>query len=258
MARVAFFTARQAIAITLAALAYFGVRGLTEGGRTQAHENATRVLELEQRLHLDLELGVQQTIEGHDSLLTLANWIYIFGHWPVVIGTLVWLALTRRDLFYELRNALFISGAIGLVIFATWAVMPPRLHGPEYIDTVMVRSTAYRLLQPPALVNKYAAVPSLHFGWNLLVGVAWARASTSRPVRVAATLMPAAMAFAVVATANHWIADVVVGGVVACAGFVIQRSVSHWLARPSEKLAVPSDEDIELLLRRDEMDGAAR
>lgn len=226
MARVAFFTARQAVAIILAAFAYFAVRGLTEGGHEQARHNATRILQLEQRLNIDIELLVQQSIQEHEFLLTLANWIYIFGHWPVIIGTLVWLAVTRRDQFYDLRNALFISGAVGLVIFATWAVMPPRLLAPEYIDTVTIRSTAYRILQPPALVNKYAAIPSFHFGWNLLVGIAWARASQNHVVRVAAVAMPAAMAFAVVATANHWVSDVVVGGMVAVAGLLVQRRIS--------------------------------
>ncbi len=232
MARVVFFTARQAIAITLAALGYFAVRGITEGSTQVARANAARLLELERRLHLDVELAVQQSIEDHDSLLTLANWIYIFGHWPVVIATLVWLAVTRRDQFYDLRNALFISGAIGLVIYATWAVMPPRLVGPQYIDTVTIRSTAYRLLQPPALVNKYAAVPSLHVGWNLLVGIAWFRATTNRAVKVAGVLMPAAMAFAVVATANHWIADVILGGVVACTGLAVQRTMVGVVGSP--------------------------
>ncbi len=229
MARVLLFTGRQAIAISLAALAYFGVRGFTEGSHEQAYRNAKRVLELEQRFQLDIESAVQQSIAEHDSLLTLANWIYIFGHWPVIVATLVWLAATRRENFYELRNAMFISGAVGLVIFATWAVMPPRLVGPDYVDTVTIRSNAYRLLQPPALVNKYAAVPSLHFGWNLLVGIAWAKATTNRAVRLAAVVMPVGMAFAVLATANHWTADVIVGGVVAGFGLATQRSASRMI-----------------------------
>ena len=223
------FIARQATAITLAALAYFGVRGLTEGGRERAHRNAEWLFEVEQRLHLDIELGVQELVAGNEHLMNLANWVYIFGHWPVIVATLVWLAITRRDDFYELRNALFFSGGIGLIIFATWAVMPPRLFSAEFVDTVTMRSNAYRVLQPPALINKYAAVPSLHFGWNLLVGIAWARATTNRAVRVAAVVMPMAMAFAVVATANHWITDVAVGGLVAGAGLAVQRNAARVL-----------------------------
>lgn len=224
MARIVLFIARQAMAIVLAALAYFGVRGLTEGSQERAYRNAERLIELERRLNLDVELVVQQVISENDHVLTVANWIYIFGHWPVIVATLVWLAVTRRDDFYDLRNAVFISGAIGLLIFATWAVMPPRLFSAQFMDTVTLRSNAYRVLQPPALINKYAAVPSLHFGWNLLVGIAWIRATSSRLVKIAGVLMPMAMAFAVVATANHWMADVVVGGMVAGTGWFLQRN----------------------------------
>lgn len=229
MARFVVFTARQAVAIFLAALAYFGVRGLTEGGYDRAYRNAELVVSIEQRLHIDVELTIQGFIEDHDRLLTVANWIYIFGHWPVIIATLVWLAVARRRLFYQLRNALFLSGAVGLVIFATWAVMPPRLFSPEYVDTVTVRSNAYRLLQPPGLINKYAALPSFHFGWNLLVGIMWIRATNSRLVKIAGVVMPLAMAFAVVATANHWLADVIVGGAIASAALVFQCNADRLL-----------------------------
>jgi len=227
VARVVIFIARQALAIFMAVLAYFGVRGLTEGGEERAYRNAEVLLSIEDRVNLDVELAIQGFIADHDRLLTLANWIYIFGHWPVVIATLVWLAVTRRDHYYELRNALFLSGAIGLVIFATWAVMPPRLFSPEYVDTVTVRSNAYRILQPPGLMNKYAALPSFHFGWNLLVGIVWIRATNSRLVKLAGVLMPLAMGFAVVATANHWMADVILGGGIATAALVVQCNANR-------------------------------
>ena len=142
----------------------------------------------------------------------------------MVVSTLVWLAVTRRDNFYELRNSLFISGAIGLVIYASYAVSPPRLFDAGYIDTVTENSLAYRVLQPPALVNKYAAVPSLHFGWNLLVGLMWRQVWTGPLGKLAGILMPAAMAFAVVATGNHWAFDVVAGAAVALSGFALERA----------------------------------
>jgi hypothetical protein len=217
------FIAQQAVLIVLAVLAYFGVRGLTESDAAAAHLNARRVLDLEQLLHIDIELGLQALVRRSELAIDLANWIYIWGHWPVVVATLVVLAVVDRDSFFELRNAMFISGAIGLVIFATFAVTPPRLFGTEYLDTVTVRSSSYRVLQPPNLVNKFAAVPSLHFGWNLLVGWIWVKSTRSRAVAVAGVLMPMAMAFAVVATANHWVLDVVIGGMVALTGLAIER-----------------------------------
>ncbi len=219
----------QTVLVALAALAYFAVRGLTEGSVETAARNAERVLQLEKWLAIDGELGLQELVDNRQLSIDVANWIYIWGHWPVVIATLVWLVFVHRDEYYELRNAMFISGAIGLVIFAVFPVTPPRLYGPEYVDTVTQHSEAYRLLQPPRLVNKYAAVPSLHFGWNLLVALTWRRLHPSPWLTTAAVVMPTAMAVAVVATANHWTFDVVTGSVVALAGLYLERRRRAWV-----------------------------
>lgn len=230
MRQTLWFITRQTVLVVLAALAYFGVRGLTESNVADAQRHAASVLGLEKRLGIDLELELQDVVGSSDLVVNVANWIYIWGHWPVVGATLVYLAVSRRPDYYELRNAMFISGAIGLVIFALYAVAPPRLFGPEYIDTVTERSVSYRVLQPPGLVNKYAAVPSLHFGWNLLVGLHWWKLP-SKYMRVAGALMPLAMAFAVVATGNHWTFDVIAGGAVALTGLALQRV---WMRRRTE------------------------
>ncbi len=71
-----------------------------------------------------------------------------------------------------------ISGAVGMVIFATCPVAPPRMVDAGLVDTVTEHSSAYRLLEPPALVNQYAAMPSLPAGWDLLVGIAIVSAAT--------------------------------------------------------------------------------
>ncbi|MGI9597322.1 MAG: phosphatase PAP2 family protein [Acidimicrobiales bacterium] len=248
------FTARQALLVILAVLGYFGVRGLTEGDVDRANRNAEQVLKFEDFLGIDLELWLQDAILGNEFFVDLANWIYIWGHWPVVTATLVWLAVFHRADYFELRNAMFISGAIGLVIYTSYAVSPPRLFAVDYIDTVTENSVSYRVLQPPALVNKYAAVPSLHFGWNLLVGLSWLKVSTHRIGLVAGILMPLAMAFAVVATANHWTFDVIAGAVVALAGLVIARAGERYVAgrrqapepeKPTEPEVQPREEPVE-------------
>lgn len=126
----------------------------------------------------------------------------------------VLLFVTRFDRYLLLRNAVFVSGAIGFLFFAFLPVAPPRLLELGLVDTVAEQSQAYRALQPPELTNQYAALPSLHFGWNLLVGIVLFGTTRNLVVRAFAVAMPAAMAFAVVATANHFVLDVVVGGAV--------------------------------------------
>jgi membrane-associated phospholipid phosphatase len=97
------------------------------------------------------------------------------------------------------------------------------------IDTVTEKSSSYRALQPPGLLNKYAAMPSLHFGWNLLVGVVIVRVTRRTLVRVFAVALPIAMAFAVVMTANHYVLDVIAGGIVALVGLALVVPVNRVL-----------------------------
>ncbi len=210
--------ATQLTLIGVAALAYFGVRGLTEGSESTAIANAGRVLNLEAALGFDVEASLQGFILDHRGIVTAANWVYIWGHWPVIGMTLIWLYRQHRDSYTLLRNAMFISGAIGLAIFISFPVAPPRLMPTGFVDTVTDLSNSYRVLQPPSLINKYAAVPSLHVGWNLLVGILIFRTSRSRAARLFALAGPAFMTSAVILTANHYIVDAVAGSVVALIG----------------------------------------
>ncbi len=223
----------QVALIVGAALAYFAVRDLTEGSEATALANAERLISFERDLGIDIEVWLQGLIIERDWLVDLSNWIYIYGHWPVIGITMVWLFLRVPEDYRLLRNAMFLSGAIGLMVFASFPVAPPRFDVLDVADTVTRRSDSYRTLQPPGLINRYAAMPSLHFGWNLLVGVVLWKISAlrvsgvvgRRVLRVAAVAMPAAMAFAVVVTGNHYVIDVIAGGLVALIGFAVAMLV---------------------------------
>lgn len=222
---------RQTVLVVGAVLVYFGVRGLTEGSTGIADRHARWVWDAEKALGIDFEKALQRPLLDHQFLLTFANWVYIWVHWPVLVGTLIWLLITRRQMYYELRNAMFISGAIGLVIFALFPTSPPRLLGTEFVDTITSHSRSYRVLQPPGLVNKYAAMPSFHVGWNLLAALTWHRVGERRTWSLLAVLMPLAMAWATVATANHWVLDAVVGCLFALVGLGIERYRMQFVAR---------------------------
>jgi hypothetical protein len=213
--------AREAALVGFAVLVYFGVRGLTEGQVEKAFANARELLRIEEGLGVAWEVRVQAATLGHDALTTFANWVYVYGHWPVIAACGVLLYVYRRDRYRLLRNAMIISGLIGFVFFAAVPVAPPRFVLPEIVDTVTESSSGYRALQPPALTNQYAALPSLHFGWNLLLGIVLFQATTRIPVRAFAVAMPVAMAFAVVATANHYVLDVALGAVVVLVGLAV-------------------------------------
>jgi hypothetical protein len=218
---------REAGLVTVAILLYFGIRNLTVGSPGAAFANADRILDLEERLGIAWEGAVQAAITGSDVLVTLANWVYIWGHWPVILMTAVVLYRRDRRHYLLLRNALFVSGAIGFLFFALVPVAPPRLLALDLVDTVTEQSSAYRALQPPGLTNQYAAFPSLHAGWNLLVGIVLLVATARLLVRAFAVVTPLAMAFAVVATANHFILDVAAGYAVVLVGLAAALAIEH-------------------------------
>ena len=201
---------------------YHLVRGAVNGRVDVAFLNAARLIHLEQSLGIFWEAQLQGLILGHVFLINFFNWVYIWGHIPVVAALAVWIYVFRRDSFARYRNAFLISGLIGLVFFIFVPVAPPRfIPDAGLVDTVTVHSNAYRFLQPPAFVNQYAALPSLHFGWNLLVGVAVFQTTRIWYARALGLLMPLLMFVAVILTANHYIIDPILGGAVALAALGI-------------------------------------
>jgi membrane-associated phospholipid phosphatase len=226
--------ATETMVVTLGALLYFFVRGLMETRVSLAHANAERIVDFERALGIFHEPWLQSRVLETGWLATLANRIYIFGHWPVIAATLTWLIWKHRESFATYRSALLISGAIGLVVFVAFPVAPPRFL-PEYgfIDTVTLHTHAYRVLQPPAFTNQYAAVPSLHVGWNLLMGIAIVRHTSNRWAKAFGWSMPVVMWLATVVTANHYLIDGIAGSIVALTGLAL----AVWLQRRRARAA---------------------
>ncbi len=234
--------ASQFVLVFAAAMFYFLVRGATQGSVERSEGNADRILRIERSVGLDLERPAQRFIETDDVLVTLSNWVYIWGHWPVLIVTLYGLHRWHPNDYLRLRNALFVSGMIGMLIYATFPVAPPRLLDGEFRDTVTELSKSYRVLQPPALTNKYAAMPSLHAGWNMLAGIALYRVAHNRVLKALGVIGPIAMAFAVVATGNHFVLDVVGGVIVALAGSLVADRWWPTAGRATSGLLEPATE----------------
>jgi membrane-associated phospholipid phosphatase len=227
---------RETLVVLLGALLYFFVRGLVETRVSLAMSNGDSVVSLEREIGLYHEPWLQSLIVGSDWMVTWANRIYIFGHWPVIVLTLIWLVWRHTEQFAVYRTALLISGAIGLVFFVLLPTAPPRLLTDQgFVDTVTQHSHAYRVLQPPAFTNQYAAMPSLHVGWNLLMGIAIVRHAGSRWAKIFGVVMPLVMFLATVMTANHYLLDGIVGSMVALAGLAIALMISRPSASSGER-----------------------
>lgn len=227
---------RQAALILLGVFIYFGVRGLTESSAGLARDHAHDIVAFEKALGIHVESRLQDLVAPSGTVQTVANWVYIWGHWPAIIATMIWLVWHHREVFLRLRDAMLVSGALGMAVFVSYPVAPPRLADLGLVDTVTEQSRAYRVLQPPAFVNQYAAMPSLHSGWDLLVGMAIIAAASSVVLKIVGFAMPVLMAFAVVATANHYIVDVVAGIALVLVGHAValhleQRRLERHRAR---------------------------
>jgi hypothetical protein len=214
---------REIATFAAAYLTYFGVRAVTEGAPWRAFDNTVALFHLESHLGIDWEGAVQSTVLRSQFLIDAANAVYIYGHWPVLVAAGVLLFRYRPRSYYRLRNVCLLTGLVGLVVFALFPVAPPRLTDLPMIDTITRDSEGYRQILPPELVNQYAAMPSFHVGWNLLVGLVVFQATRHWLLRTFAIVMPAAMAFAVVATANHFVSDVAAGVMIVLVAFAIVR-----------------------------------
>jgi membrane-associated phospholipid phosphatase len=237
------------VAIAVSAyFVYFLVRGMTQGETDLAFAHGYDIVEFEKWLGIYHEHAIQDALASHRIGYTFFNWVYIYGHWPLIAVIAVWLLLAHPKIYRTFRNAILISGGIGLVIFAHYPVAPPRLLDIGIKDTITLYSRAYRVLQPNELTNIYAAMPSLHFGWDLLIGMAAFRAG-NRVMKTVGVLMPVLMAMAVVATGQHFIVDVFAGGMLALVGLwaatrgrPIGRYVVDRFVEPFAKVEYPARE----------------
>lgn len=223
---------REILLVFAGVLVYFGVRGVTVTDAQEALDHALDLVALEKTLGLYVEPSLQTLVLGSDWLVDVMNWVYIWGHWPVIGVVLLWLFFAHPAGYRRTRNAMLISGGVGLVIFASFPVAPPRLAGLGLIDTVTEHSSAYRILQPPAFVNQYAAMPSLHVGWDLLMGLAVYTYARHVAVRIAGLALPVLMVSSVVLTANHYLIDVFVGAALVLASMAAARRIERRRSRP--------------------------
>jgi hypothetical protein len=231
--------AEEVCLILPAGLLYFLVRGLGRTDAALALANARDVIAVERSLGIFVEPTLQQAIADRPFLVNLFNWIYIWAHWPVILAWVIWMWCRHRGAYPLFRNAVLISGVAGMIVFALYPVAPPRLvDGLGLIDTVTLRSDSYRVLQPTALTNPFAAMPSLHFGWNLLVGIAIVRCAGNRWGRIIGFLLPVAMFSAIVLTANHYLLDGVAGALFALAGLAVSAYVTPRRSSTFEHLSL--------------------
>jgi PAP2 superfamily len=232
---------------TLASLygVYEIVRGQGDATPETARTHTDAIVSLERNLHVYGEHALQRAAHAVPGLPTLLGIAYIVLHFLGTAAVLVWLHRRHRSVFPVVRNTLIFATATALAVYVLFPVAPPRLAGRGFADTVS--QGAHVNLSSDllgSLYNPFAAVPSLHFGYALLVGLAVGAVARRRWVRIVGRAYPAVMLFTIVATGNHFFFDAAAGGVVVGAGYLFARAVTteptaaRWQAR-RESAAAP-------------------
>ncbi len=219
---------------------YYGVRGITQTQVDDAVNRGVDIIAIEKSLGIFWEVELQSWILPYSWLVKFLNAFYLFGHLPVIGSLAVWMYFWHRPQYLLMRNAFLLSGAIALIFFVNFPTAPPRLLPSElgfgFVDTVVEQYKQSRPLTPSWFVNEYAAFPSMHIGWNLLVGIALWLATKNVFVRGFAVLMPLAMFTDIILTGNHYIIDAIAGSAVMLVGLAIAVAGRNLVIRSFAKL----------------------
>src|SRR6185295_10763865 len=109
--------------------------------------------------------------------------------------------------YYFVRNMFIVSWVIALAGYALFPTAPPRFF-PEwgFVDSV----ADFTGVQPDsatanALFNPYAAIPSMHVAFALMIGLPLASLAKHRGTRVFWRVYPLLVTFVIVVTGNHFV-----------------------------------------------------
>ncbi len=194
--------------------AYQIARGVADRDPTRAFANGWKVIDIEERLAGLGELTLQGWTQSSRFLETLVSWTYWNSEFTVMGLALLWVYLRRHDAFTRFRNTILLANVIGLVGYVLVPMAPPRMLGIGFVD--VHRDGLVQLA-----ANPYAAMPSLHAADALIVGLVLASIVRRRALRVLWLAWPVWVWFTIMATANHFLLDVVAGVVVALAALAL-------------------------------------
>lgn len=201
---------RRAIAEVLGLLTCFAVftwlHSLVGRSHLAATTNASTLQAIERNLHLDIVLPVNQWLAGHVGLAHAAAWFYR-AYYLVVAGVLVW--VFRRDVavYRRVRRTMIVMMVLVLPVYWAVPMSPPRFALPGTVDIVAL----YGIFGHASRAGGWTAMPSMHVGWSLWCAFAvWTALRVTHPrLALLAWIFPLLMTAVVIATANHYVLDIV-------------------------------------------------
>lgn len=222
----------------LAYLLYSAARWVTVGDLPSAQAHATWILNAERDLGVATEASVQKGLSG-TFVLWILNHLYLAAQLIVVPGALIFLYKRSGAAYERLRNTILATWLISIPVYALYPVAPPRLADIGMVDTI-TSETGFSMSSKltTSFYNELAAVPSLHVGFAVAVGVAVASAVRNPVARLVALLWGPAIGLAVVATGNHFVFDIAAGLVASAAGYGLGVAVARANRRPRQAMVM--------------------
>lgn len=203
------------VAVIAAAILYYELGNFfLRPQEAVGHANALDLFHLELDWGVFVEPWFQAVLGQNGPILWLLIFFYVGPHFVLTLGFLAWSYWSRFPSYPHVRNSFLAFTFLSFGFQWLYPVSPPRLV-PEAgladsIDqTLPVSGNTPWVMQ---FSNPYAALPSVHFGWSLLVAILAIRL-TSGPHRWWWLAYPTTIALSILATGNHWILDLALSAI---------------------------------------------
>jgi PAP2 superfamily len=202
--------------------------------------NGEWVWHTERWLHVPSETALQGVVLPYSWVVRASNYYYATAHLTGMVVFLVWLWLRHRDQYARWRTTMAVFTGLSLLVQMI-PVAPPRLiAGTGLVDTAEAYNQS--VYQAFDFADQYAAMPSIHVGWAVLIAVAGWRCSRGL-FRYVALTHGVATTLIVVLTANHYwfdgLAAVLLLAAAWAAARMLERRMSLVLVRAGP-LELPS------------------
>ena len=201
----------------VADLLYEISRTLAKGDLAVAFVHARDVVSVEKSVGIFTELDVQHWALARPWVLDVANITYFHAHFAVTTCFMFWLYLRRNHHYYFVRNIVFSAMALALIGYVLFPTAPPRmLTDLGFIDTLeKTADVNFNTGAVSLLSNPFAAVPSVHTCFALIIGATCFFLVRRPAIRFIWLFYPCLIVFSIVATGNHFWLDAILGAVLA-------------------------------------------
>ena len=217
-----FDAARQWLLFGGAYYVYRLVRGMVDGHANVAYQHGRDIVDFERSVNAFIEPDLQSWALSHPWIIHTADWMYVNSHFLVTTTFLIWLYIARNHAYYFVRNMFMIAMAFALVGYVVFPAAPPRFF-PEWGFTDAVSDYFGQGASQTAgvLYNPYAAMPSMHVAFALMVAVPAIQLFRRTGIKLMWSFYPLVVTFVVISTGNHFWLDAAFGAVVAALSAVL-------------------------------------